>query len=109
MVRTLGGGRHVRRRHLVLAQFFNTRADNADGRPPRNGRHAYVVGVDVGGVLRWEHGVIGRHRGPSTLDTIPVQNARVVGKGWAGYKGPQSPRRERKARCFANSETIWTH
>ena len=52
MVRTLGGGRHVRRRHLVLAQFFNTRTDNTDGRPPRNGRHAYVVGVDVGGVLR---------------------------------------------------------
>ena len=26
-----------------------------------------------------------------------MQNARVVGKGWAGYKGPQSPRRERKA------------
>ena len=52
MVRTLGGGRHVRRRDVVLTQFFNTRANDANGRPPRNGRHAYIVGLDVGGVLR---------------------------------------------------------
>ena len=52
MVRTLGGGRHVRRRDVVLTQFFNTRANDANGRPPWNGRYAYVVGLDVGGVLR---------------------------------------------------------
>ena len=52
MVRTLGDGRHVRRRDVVLTKFFNTRANDANGRPPWNGRHAYVVGLDVGGVLR---------------------------------------------------------
>ena len=52
MVRTMGGGRRVRCRNVVLAQLFNTRADDADGCSPWNGRYAYVVGVDVGGILR---------------------------------------------------------
>lgn len=51
MVRTLGGGRSVRRRDVVFAQLFNTRADDANGRPPRNGRHAYLGCLDVGRVL----------------------------------------------------------
>ena len=108
MVRTLGGDCHVRCSDVVLAQLFNTRADNADGRPPWDGRHAYVVDVDVGGILRWSHGIVGRHRGSSPFDTVPVQNARVVGKGRAGCERPQSPRRERKARCLANSQAIRT-
>ena len=109
MVRTMGGGRRVRCRNVVLAQLFNTRADDADGRPPWDGRHAYVVGVDVGGILRWSHGIVGRHRGPSPIGTVPVQNARVVGKGWAGCERPQSPRRERKTRYLANSQAIRTY
>ena len=75
---------------LVLAQFFNTCRQR--GRSPSSERPPCLrCWCGRGRSSKVEHGIVGRHRGPSPLDTIPVQNARVVGKGWAGAKTPISP------------------